>query len=426
MNPQRVQASALFYAVVVVLLVGSVVGGIILLTHHRNQLAERWLVHERVASNARSAAHLALSRSGPEATEEFIDLFGEGTDSAAVRWTSWGGLDLVHARAWYADQQATVAAFAGRHFDDALVLDLARRAGTLHLCGDARLHGDVRVAQADVRRGHIEGRPFSGERLVEGTIHRATETTTTLRSELEERVRRLCAGLAFQAERIVTDAADPGPPWSGDPQEPVPVLHYRGATHLDQIDLRGPLIIRCDDSLSIGVNAALDLVIIQAPFIAVDPGAAFSAQCFATTGIVIGEGAQLHFPSMLAVCRDERRSEAALIDVGEDVAVHGAVILLDRSVRDRSGGGLVIHPRAEVHGEVFVEGGVQHQGLVTGTLVAHEMVLRTPASMYHGHLLDGILRPYTFGEPRGFGCSHQATERTLLQWAPITHGTVIG
>jgi hypothetical protein len=412
---QRIQASALFYAVTVVLLVGLVMGALVLLTHFRTVRTERWLAQERAASNARSAAHLALHQALPDNGPLPMDLFGQGTDSAIVEVVPWGGLELVRASAWQGDQQAVITAFGGRLFDDRLVLDLGNKAGPLHLCGDARIRGDVRVPLADVRRGYIEGKPFTGERLVEGQVQRSLPSPIGLRTEFAERMRLLCTGAPLRGEQPIT-ASDVS---ELSDHAGIGVISFNGPTHVKGLHLKGPVVLRCNDSLSIDAENELDLVLIQAPFIAIDPGARFSVQCFASRGILVGADAQLLFPSMLAVWRDDHRSDAARIVVDTGAVVQGALLAVDRSIRDRDQGSIVLAPRAVVQGEAYAEGPAQVSGRLAGTLVARELMLRTPASMYHGHLLDAVLERYDLGTPWGFGITALSEERTILRWGSL-------
>lgn len=419
----RIKASALLYAVTVALLLGMIMGSLVLLTHFRNVRTERWLVHERIASNARSAAYAMLGNSMSEEEQPTeLDLFGDGTDSATVRIIPWGGLDLLRSHAWHGDQDAWVTAFAGRAFPDDVILDLPRSAGPVHLCGDARLHGDVRVPQADVRRGHIEGRPFSGDRLVEGRILRSEDGTRSLRTDMQDRIQRLCMGFPLEQEGTPIPQELRGEDVVWDGTGPIPLLQFNGPTHLFGYQLRGPLIIRCNDSLSIDQENVLDMVLIQAPFIAIDPGAIITAQCFASEGILLGEGAELRFPSLLAVWRDGRSSEAVRIELGTGSLLQGAIVNVDRSIRGRQDGGIIIAPQAAVHGEVYAEGTVQLQGEVHGSVVARGFSLRTSASIYRGHILDGKIGPYNVGTTWGFGITDRTDERTILQWGVMEHG----
>ncbi|MBK7112483.1 MAG: hypothetical protein IPH60_08575 [Flavobacteriales bacterium] len=418
---ERIKASALLYAVTIALLVGMVLGSMVLLTHFRGLHAERWLVHERVASNARSASYAALY--GDPTNDGFdlhVDLFGDGSDSAEVRITPWGGLDLIRSRAWHADQQATVTGYGGYQFRDDVVLDLARTAGPLHLCGDARLVGDVRVPMADVRRGHIEGRPFTGNELVHGRILRSGEEHGTIRINLAERVQKLCGGSPWEEENPIGLLQDGVYRTDLDGTDALPVLVFTGRTHLTGLDLRGPVIIRCNDSLSLDADNSMEMVIIQAPFITIDPGAMISAQCFASLGIAVGEGAELRFPSLLAVWRDDRRSDAARIILSENALVVGGVIAIDRSIRGRQEGSVSIASGSHIHGEVYAEGACRCKE-INGTLTAREFTLRTPASVYRGHLLDGTIQGYGLDAPWGFGITNASNTRTILQWGKTEH-----
>lgn len=418
---RRLTASALFYAIVVTLLVGSVVGGMIMLVHHRALRTERWLAREHASSNARSAAFLALHRSIAYGEEDAWDLFGEGADSAWVKVEPWGALDRVLTRARRGDQEVTISALAGHGFDDRFVLQLASVGGPLHVCGDARIHGDVRVAQGDVRRGHIEGRAFTGNELVDGHVQRSSGERPRLREELERRLPTLCAGLPLGDEVVLDLIGLERSVQQGDGDQGIRTVLLHGPAQLADLSVRGPVIFRCDDSLFVAASVHFDRVILQAPYVQIADGAELNVQCFASEGIEVGVGVRLLFPSMLAVWRDTHRAEGAHITLGEQTLLQGAAIAVDRSVRGRDKSSITVGPGAQVMGEIFSEGDVQHQGDICGTLVANGMVLRTPASVYRGHLLDGVLRRYDQGVRIGFGCMDGVDERGILQWGELQH-----
>lgn len=418
---KRLKASALFYATTVSLLIGLVMGSMILLTHFRNIRSQEWIAHERAASNARSAAYFALHNSDRELGSIHVDLFQNGSDSATINVIPWGGLDLIKTRAWIADQEASITAFGGFLFDDQVVLDLARKAGPLHMCGDARIHGDVRVPLSDVRRGYIEGKPFTGEKLVNGQLFRSEDQNRSLRKDLESRLQQNCTRTHLEGEYPIELPEDHRYDNLGGSSPTLPVLQFHGRTHLEGYDLKGPILIRCDDSLSIDATNQMEMVIIQAPFITIDPGTRLTAQLFSTQGIHLSEDVQLLFPSMLAVWRDEHLAAPAFIRVGENAHVQGAVIAVDRSTRGRSQGNILIGSGALVQGEVYTDGSIQHQGHIRGTTTAGELILRTSASVYQGHLLDGTIQRYDLGSQWGFGCMTHSEERNILQWGRMVH-----
>lgn len=420
---RRIEASALLYAVTVALLLGMVLGSLVLLIHLRQIRTERWLAHERLASNARSASHMAAWQSEHEAAFEVrTDLFGEGADSVALVTQHWGLLELIRAHAWQGDQFAQVLSYGGRHFQDRVILELPRTAGTLHVCGDARLNGDVRVPQGDMRRGHIEGRPFTGERLVEGNIYRSEAQARRLRGVVEERLEPLCSGMptTMEAERAIDKTDLPGPAWDGTGG--IPTLEFHGPTHLAGYNLKGPLVIRCDDSLSIGRDNDLDMVLVQAPIISIDSFAMFNAQLFASKRIVVGRGVVLEFPSLLAVWRDPHDAQGARISIGPEAILQGAMVVVDRGIRGRPSGSLEIAPSAVIHGEVYAEGMIQLQGSVQGTVTAAGFSLRTAASIYQGHLMDGVISRWSLGDPVGFGVIDGPVQPAILRWGRMLHG----
>ncbi|MCB0770933.1 MAG: hypothetical protein KDC00_11070 [Flavobacteriales bacterium] len=416
---KRLQASALFYAITVVLIVGMMMSSLVLLTHFRNLSAIRWVNKQRINENCRSAAYLALGHAQDRHGVVRTDLYGDGSDSVETQVIPWGVFDLVHARAWIGDQETNALGLAGALFEMRRVLDLHRSSGPLHVCGDARIRGNVRIPQADVRRGHIEGKPFTGDQPVEGDVMRAANEQLRLRTDLEQEVEEGCRG-AYLGELLPIESGPDRTIRSSHEglQDGVLSMRFSGPTHLSGYRIHGPMVIQCNDTLFIDATNELHLVIIQAPFIRVGSGARFSAQCFASAGIHLEAEAELRFPSVLAIWHDSRSSTAARIRLDSGSVVEGAVIAVDRSVRNRDQASILIEPGATVLGEVFAEGAVQHSGTVKGVIHANELILRTASSMYRGYLMDGVIERFDLGKPWGVSCTGNGIERTILEWEP--------
>lgn len=408
----RLKASALFYAVTMSLLAATLVGAMIWMAHFRSQRAEHWLLRERLAANARSGAYAALLQQQYPLGEELFDLFGQAADSVVLERIPYGALDLVWSTARMRGAEARMWSLAGGAMPEDGVLWLARKWGPLHLCGDARITGTVHIAGGDVRRGHIEGRPFTGERLVDGRIVDHKDALPALRDGLEETLRILGSGRT----------ALPESPWTPGSEAAccrVAVLDLHDSFDPIPRGLIGPLVLRCPDTLFIPADTGLRDVLVLAPYIIIAPDARLSGQFIAPLGIEVGRGAQLAFPSLLAVVRDELLSESPCIAVGDSAVIRGAIVAIDHSIRGRRD--LVrIAPEAMVDGEVYATGDVELRGTVRGSVMAAGLSLRTPASSYQGYLLDGVIGPCTASERWGFGLVTNL-HRNIIQCGPIVH-----
>lgn len=403
----------MFHAVTLAVVIGGAMGALVLMVHLRNERTGRWLHLERVRSQVTSATHWAAHHQALDAPPLSRPLFEGAGDTVTMVRIAFGMLDLIRVSASVQGRVVYEEVLAGGAFPTDRVLELDGRAGPLQLAGDARVIGNVRVPGADVRRGYIEGKPFSGSTLVEGAVERQEGRLTIVMEEDRRRVARFAgAGAVGQPSPCEEGTGISRAERSADAT--VPFIQLSGPTTWSHATLDGPAVIACDDTLTIAGDAVLRHCLIRAPFIRFSKGFQGTVQAFATQGIDVEEEVELTYPSLLAVVRDARRDDAAFIAIGTGAHVQGGVWLLDEAVRGRSGASLRIDADAVVEGEVLVEGSVQHHGVIRGILKAQEFLLRTASSIYRGYLMDGSLEPWPEAQGWAFGSCAPGVERRLI------------
>jgi hypothetical protein len=62
---------------------------------------------------------------------------------------------------------------------------------------------------------------------------------------------------------------------------------------------------------------------------------------------------------------------------------------------------------------------VQLQGSITGTVMANGVVLRTPSSVYRGHIMDVVLGPAAHRGRVGLGIWGERPENAVLRWLDL-------
>ncbi len=370
-NGMHLRASAMFYAVTAALLIGAVTGSTVLLDHHHNLRVVRALAREHAKDRALAALHRAPSIgadgagwSGP------LDPFQDQAGEVEVQVRPWGLFEAVSATAIVADRTVVLEGLRGRYLDMTATLYLAPRAGPLHLCGDARVQGTVFLPRADVRRGHIEGRPFTGERFVDGVVRSSATLTRVVDPALRQRVLR------------TLDAAS---------EPPHPVVRV-GRTVNDPGLPAGAWILG-GDSLWIGPDCALRNALVTASTILIAPGVSGTMQCFADRRIDVGEEVVLEFPSVLCTIRRAGAADRAPIHLDRGAHVQGTIVALDEAVRGAAEPLVRMAPGTVLDGELVVEGAVDIRGTVHGRVVAGTLAVHTSASFYSDHVLDGRILP---------------------------------
>ncbi len=406
----KLRGSALFMAVTIVLLVGMVTASLVLDVHLATIRSARFLDQARVQDNARSAAYLSLTDLPMEGGARMVGLFGDANDSVQMVRSPYGLLDLVQVVARSRGQEASLTAYGAGTIDPGIILHLGRTNNGLRLCGDARLKGTISVPGAEVAQGWVEGRPFTGDRMVQGDILPAGREIPPLAPGIEGRMEQLCAGTPSMVPMLRSQGHD----------EFVPVLELPANTRLSDRSLRGPLIIRSDDTLIVAADCVLDMVLLQAAFIVIEPGFRGRIQCFARRGMDIGPGCRLQYPSALAIVRDAHFAQGPQLNIGEGTWLQGGVVLIDRHVRGRSSGGVFIAPGALVDGELHVQGALELRGEVRGVVRTQRFVLRTSSAVHDDHLLDGLITSYPHPFPWCIGLTAPSTERTIVAWETST------
>lgn len=390
---RRLRASALFYAVTVALVIAMVTGSSVLLAHYRMVEVERWLALQRAASNARSGITWALTQPpGPQRRDPLFQ-----GDTSSVEWARmpYGLFDLITVRASEGNRTVARSAYAAILERKGPVLSLPKGTGPLHLCGDARIHGDAIVHRADLRRGYIDGRSYSGEQLIEGTVSAAEQPNPGPEPAWRSRVQAACER-RVQEGQVFVDAETLAQRSDEFFQQAMPVLIWT-ARHLSARSFQGPLIIRSEDTLVIDPDAELDMVMLQAPYIDIRSKAAITVQCFATRGIHVATDVHLAHPSLLCVMPGRGDEGHVGITLDSSAVVLGGVLALRSTTTTAASLQIAIGAKALVLGTVHCEGGVELRGEVDGRVTADHLLVRTASSTYQGYLLDGVLRPDTLG-----------------------------
>ena len=389
----RLRASALFYAVTVALVIAMVTGSSVLLAHYRMVEVERWLALQRAGSKARSGITRALTQQpGPTRRDPLFEC-----DTSTVEWarTPYGLFDLITVRASEGNRTVARSAYAAILESKGPVLSLPKGSGPLHLCGDARIHGDAIVHQADLRRGYIDGRSYTGERLIEGMVSAPEHPNPGLEAAWRSRLQAACERGMLEGQIIVDVEALAQPPLTVF-ERAMPVLLWT-ARHLTARSFQGPLIIRSEDTLVIDPDVELDMVMIEAPYIEIRSKAEIAVQCFATRGIHVGNDVHLAHPSLLCVMPGRGDEGRVGITLDSNAVVLGGLLALRSTTTTAASPQIAIGANALVLGTVHCEGGVELRGEVDGRVTADHLLVRTASSIYQGYLLDGVLRPDTLG-----------------------------
>tara|TARA_R110002072_G_scaffold287464_4_gene453147 strand:+ start:20756 stop:21838 length:1083 start_codon:yes stop_codon:yes gene_type:complete len=169
-------------------------------------------------------------------------------------------------------------------------------------------------------------------------------------------------------------------------------------TVLENIKLKGNIIIRSQDTINIKDTAILEDIIIEAPKIVFQEGFKGNLQVFASKEVVMETGTLLAYPSVIVVGPNE--SEGKSIVLKEDSNMNGSILLYGNGLKDESKHKINIGPNATVNGTIYCDGVLALYGTVNGSVIASLLEHKTPTThhrnlIFNGKILaDKIPNPY--------------------------------
>ncbi|KQR70896.1 hypothetical protein ASF92_05675 [Pedobacter sp. Leaf176] len=314
---------------------------------------------------------------------KLFDLFEENADSVALEKANWGIYDYSLVKSFISGDTLKRAFLIGKSDESELTsVYLSDEDRPLSVSGDTRITGDAVLPKSGVKQSYVEGRPYSGTKLVYGAIK---ESKRTLPALDEPMLKRLSSGLDKELQ---------GMPWlgredvSGSFFDSVKVYRLKPGAVIRQ-SLSGNVALYSDTTLVISAEANLDGIQVYAPFIRVDDGFKGACQLFARDSIVVGKGTTFNYPSCLGVIRTQSSGDEVKISCGDRLDFNGVLFSYEAK---RSGLQTTISlgKDTRVNGEIYATGLVKmEKGLkVNGKIACNRFLMQTPQTLYENFLVD--------------------------------------
>lgn len=384
---KKLVARALFYAVIVSVFVALMSASILLSSYHQHYLMRQYQLQERLLDNCQSGIELLLGSSTETLSAYPIDLFGEQKDSVLLEQRAWGLLDVILSKSWsgqgyYKDSVLKVALIGTAVSNYAL--KLAASNAPLYVYGNTRIVGTAFLPREGIERGYTNianGKQYVGEKMVYGEQKTTSGIDKTFLKERFVHLETMAARLPtiMEQDSIV----------QGFDQ---PTLVVGGAVFdRAEVVLKGNVLVVAEDYIKVAANAVVEDALLFAKTIVIEKGFQGSLQAFAWDSLIVEEGAVLEYPSVLGLLPYEQTTEfSPFLQLQEKVAVTGTLIV--PSFRyNKYKSKVVIPPTAHITGQVWVNGTLEHRGVIKGNVFCEEFLLQLPTGVYKNYLLDAVI-----------------------------------
>jgi len=396
------RASTLYIVIVISLILSVFCSALIASAYYyRLALIDRNL-EERLAANLYSAANLVLmtNRGGEN---EFIDLYGQGTDSIVSSASRWGLYKKFSVQSFSGRKRLCKSFLAGYPLKDkfASALYIADLNRPISVCGSTHLKGECYLPKAGVQRAYIAGKSFLGDKLVDGQILQSTPYLPELHGK--EQLGEL---FLQQPAYKIMDFSDL------DLDQPLINSYNDSAIFIQSAfpirlssDISGHVIVYSEAEIHISASARLKDIIVVAPYIAIADQFEGSIQVFASDSIRLGKGAHLQYPSAIVLRQRESPLGNSAVLLEQDSECSGLVMAV-RQKETQYECTIKLKPGSRVHGQVYSDGYADIEGTIAGNLTTQKIIFKNPNSTYVNHFMDAkidysLLSPYFAGSAMG-------------------------
>ncbi|MFN6945504.1 MAG: hypothetical protein ACK4ND_11190 [Cytophagaceae bacterium] len=379
---------ALFVVIIISLIIGLLSGSVIFIAYYHRITISDSLVRKQMLLNTDSAVNLILSSDEqfPSGEEFLLDLFDEENDSIWVKTNNWGLYRVAAIKSFNGKRSFYKAFQYGMAVNkaEACALYLADHNNYLSLAGNTFIRGKCYLPLHGVKGTKVANKYFEGEKLIHGPVLRSKEYLPVPDKGIISGLLSFFAVSGTQTSLPFADSLNISffdPTFRVEHHELIRISHKL---------IKGNVHVFSSKGIIIESDAIIEDAVFVAPYIRIENGFKGNLQAFATDSLVVGSSVSLNYPSVVGLLKNKYSIKTPYIFVGENVNIQG--VLFTRQIHNDDKKTMVKIPRTtEIEGEVYVDGYMDLQGKVFGSVYCENITLKTYANIYKNVLFDATI-----------------------------------
>ena len=375
------RAYALVYALLVMLMISLFSSGLLLMVYLNNKvtnLDNQLLYKEQLLSDGMSL-FLEIESTYEYNKEIPYSLYQEEKSNLIFEKKKWGLYDVLIEKT---DNKKPVYknALIGKIASDKMNLSvyLTDNFKPLVLTGNTLINGNVELPKNGVQQGYLDGKPYENKKLVNGTVAYSTNQLPIIDTDRIMNMYNL--SLDNVEYKIEFDSIEQSF------TKPTKVILLEEPSTLQNIKMKGNILLLCKHTLRIKNNTHIESCIIVAPNIKVENGTTGTMQLFAKDTLWIGNNVTLNYPSIVCV---NGSSSKSIVHISENTKIYGEIYSLYPSqFRTTYAPQLETENNSTIMGFCYVQGNAKLEGVINGTIWTNAFVYNTVQSIYVNYLFN--------------------------------------
>ena len=424
----RLQSGALQFTIFISVIILLLLAGVILLAYtHRFFIEQSKAIVDNI--QLADSGIIALQQQDSISTDTFSLSLKESRDEQTVRLhlSQWGIFEKGYVKSTHRKKEFTKCVLLGSGLTSVKrpSIYLNDHYNPLAVVGNTFIKGNAILPAQGVRPGNISGNSYYGKALINGEI-------TTSTSELPKLKHDYKTQLLYYLKEY-----QPQNPESFIPlgQSRTIVNSFTQRTKgyytdspliLENVTIRGNIIIRSAKKIVIRKTAHLNDIIIIAPEIIVEDAVVGNFQAIADTKLKVGQECRLQYPSALIMLENANQISPVLgsidqfnnqIFIDKGSIVKGTLCYFNSTIQERDFKvNVYLGEKSHLVGEVFCEGNIQLKAAaVSGSVYTNYFVSNEGGTIFVNHLynsrIDSSELPENFG-----GILFDNQLKNVMQW----------
>lgn len=378
------KASALYIVIIIALIIAVFSGTLITTAYYYRLEVQKNTRYDKLLYNLSSGYNLLLSEDYDQYDADvLIELPGETVDSIMLRKEKWGVYDLAWVKSYILSDTLKRAFLVAEQFSDSSSIYVSDEDRPISVSGSTKITGDAVIPKAGIKQAYVEGMPYSGGKLVNGSIKSSKRNLPSLNNEC----------LAF-IEHWLDDSTSRNSTLSDSLSNSFfsSALIIRVSASNPSVantSIRGKIIIVCDTILTLKKSASLNDVLVFAPAIVIEGGFRGTCQLFARDSIVAGKNVVFNYPSCMGVIKSPDSKNQSKIVLGSGSLFSGVLITWEKSRSDLQTQ-ISLGKNCHVKGEIYASGFIRMERpvRVDGKVTCNRFIIQTPTTLYENYLID--------------------------------------
>lgn len=292
-------------------------------------------------------------------------------------------------------------------------LILGENSFSLKLGGNALLEGDIEISEKGIEKAYIGGKNYCRDSLVYGNIKFIKQPIPKLSNEFEK----------INSNNIINYAHCDIQTYSSETimninntfNHKLLLISSKNEINICIDSIKGKCVVKSDKLITIGKNAFLENVILNAPKIIVEDNFTGCVQLIANDTIILGKNVELQYPSTIFVKQDKVSIANPFVEIGDNTKIQGMIIIIQNESVMQKLPVLTVGIKAKITGQIYTSGNVYHRGEIYGSLICKQFV-DLSSGVNENLLIDGIINkrkmPSFFPE---FGIAGTVNKKKLLK-----------